>query len=110
MENAKVILANEWGKVGDISEATLIVAESGPALLDFINNMGDEECKGDYDLMNSVEQELYDVVDKDDHLKTWPWAVGVQFAYRQFGVDQEYIALPDVMAAAIWAGREEIRD
>lgn len=108
--NANIILANEWGKVGDISEATLIVAESGPALLDFINSMGDEEHKGDYDWMNSVEQKFYDVVDRDDYLKTRRWPVGFQFAYRQFGIDQEYIALTDVMAAAIWAGRKEIRD
>jgi hypothetical protein len=106
----KVILANEYGRVADISEATLVVAENGPALLDFINSLGDEEHKGDYDWMNSVEQELYDVVDKDDHLKTWSWPVGVQFAYRQFGVSEEYIPLTDVMAEAIWAGRDKIRD
>ena len=109
MEN--IILANEWGKVADISEATLIVAENGSGMLNFINNMGDyEDHKGDPDWMNSVEQELYEVVNDNDHLKTWPWPVGVQFAYRQFGVHQEYIALPDAMAAAIWAGRDAIRD
>lgn len=106
----KVILANEWGRVGSVGEATLVVAENGAALLDFINNMGDEEHKGDWDWMDSAEQELYDVVTHDDHLKTWRWPVGVQFAYKQFGIDQEYIALPDTMAAAIWAGRDAILD
>lgn len=95
-----VFLFNEYGKVWDLSEATLVVAKNGAALKAYIENMGD------LDDMNNVEYDFYKAAHNADMNTNFP--IGFQFAYRQAQWDEEYVKMSDTMATALWLSRNAI--
>lgn len=100
----KSALFNEFGRVLDLSEATIIVAENGTAMLEYIKSFERESPEEDMtqdeaDFCLTVERE----VSTRDNIP-----VGFYFGYRQFGCNQTYLRMPDLVADSIWRNRTNL--
>lgn len=100
----KCALFNEFGRVLDFSEATIIVAENGAAMLEYVKSFEREYPEEDMtqdeaDFSLTVERE----VSTRDNIP-----VGFYYGYRQFGHNETYIRMPDLVAESIWKNRTNL--
>ncbi len=103
--NAEYALFNEYGRVLDFSEATIIVAKHGTAMLNYVKSFEREDPEEDMtqDEANfslKVERE----VSTRDNIP-----VGYYFGYHQFGYET-YLRMPDLVADSIWKNRMNLLD
>lgn len=101
---AEYALFNEYGRVLDFSEATIIVAKSGTAMLEYVKSFEREYPEEDMTLDEAdfslmVERE----VSTRDNIP-----VGFYYGYRQFGHNETYIRMPDLVAESIWKNRTNL--